>query len=125
MDLRMNRLLLALGALALILALRPMPAVRAAQGNQGLQGGWAVDNQGKTNFYHSLVNQYASMQTAGAGWVRINFRLGDCFQDWKRRGCNGKTAPQTYDEVVDRARASGLQVIGLLSPESWKGGQAQ
>ena len=118
----MHRVLAVLGMLAL--ALLPAPAAQAA-GNQGLQGGWAVDNQGRTDFYHSLVNQYGSMQSAGAGWVRINFRLGDCFQDWKRRGCNGKSALQTYDVVVNRARDSGLQVMGLISAESWKGNQSQ
>ena len=35
---------------------------------------------------------FGSIQSAGAGWVRINFRLGACFADWVSVGCNGKTA---------------------------------
>jgi hypothetical protein len=95
-----------------------------AQGNQGLQGGWAVDDKGNVSFTHSLSSQYASMQQAGAGWVRINFRLGACFTDWTSLGCNGKTALATYDQVVHSALESKLQVLGLLSNESWQGKQA-
>jgi endoglucanase len=101
----------------------PSPA-KAAQGNQGLQGGWAVDNQGNVTFTHSLSSQYGSMQQAGAGWVRINFRLGSCFTDWTSPGCNGKTALATYDQVVQNALTNKLQILGLLSNESWPGKQA-
>jgi hypothetical protein len=47
------------------------------QGRHGLQGGWAVDDIGHINFIHSLSLQMGFIQQAGAGWVRINFRLGD------------------------------------------------
>jgi hypothetical protein len=96
-----------------------------AQGDQGLQGGWAVDDNGNVVFVHSLADQLPLMQQSGAGWVRINFRLGGCFQDWTTPGCNGRTALQVYDDVVGRARGQNLQVFGLLSNESWTGGQDQ
>ena len=95
-----------------------------AQGNQGLQGGWPVDNQGNIMFIRSLSTQLGYMQQAGAGWVRINFRLGSCFTDWTTPGCTGKTALQTYDQIVHNALDSKLQILGLLSNESWPGKQA-
>jgi len=101
-----------------------VPIAEADQGDQGLQGGWAVDNHGGVSFTHGLATQFDLMQSAGAGWVRINFRLGDCFQDWTSIGCNGKTALQTYDVVVDDALSHHLQVLGLLSNESWNGDQS-
>ena len=97
------------------------PVAEAAQGSQGLQGGWAVDNDGNVSFAHAISTQFAWIQTAGAGWVRINFRLGDCFHDWTSVGCNGKTALQTYDVVIASARSNHLQVLGLLSNETWNG----
>jgi hypothetical protein len=59
----------------------------AAQGNQGLQGGWAIADSGHVNFVHSLVSEMPYMQQAGAGVLRINFRLGACFSDWTSTGC--------------------------------------
>src|SRR5690349_14240576 len=59
----------------------------ASQGRQGLQGGWAIDNAGHVNFYHSLVSEMPYMVQASAGAIRINFRLGDCFSNWTSRGC--------------------------------------
>ena len=96
----------------------------AAQGNQGLQGGWAVNDSGQVQFLHSLSSQYPLMQQAGAGWVRVNFRLGQCFTDWTTVGCNGQTALQTYDTVIANAVNAHLSVLGLLSNESWPGTQS-
>lgn len=110
--------------LAILLGLLPWTSLLAAGSvNQGLQGGWAVDNRGSVDFAHGLASQLALMQAAGAGWVRVNFRLGDCFHDWTSLGCNGKTALQTYDTVVAAAQAHHLVVLGLLSNESWNGTQ--
>ncbi len=95
------------------------------QGNQGLQGGWAVDNRGTVLSGTVDLVQYSLIQEAGAGWVRVNFRLGGCFKDWDSMGCNGRTALRTYDEVVKNAADKKLKVLGLLSNESWIGGQAQ
>jgi hypothetical protein len=114
------------------------PVAAAAQGNQGLQGGWAIDNGGQVNFTHSASEQFPYAQRAGAGWVRINFRLGDgpdpaskCFADWTSPGSptacsplvNGRTALQVYDQVVNNARSNNLKILGLLSNESGTGGQ--
>jgi hypothetical protein len=112
---------------ALILCLLGLPSgkARANQGGQGLQGGWAVDDSGQVVFLHGLLLQYSMIRRAEAGWVRINFRLGRCFSDWTSVGCNGKTALQVYDQVVQEALDNGFRVLGLLSNESWNGGQPQ
>jgi len=97
---------------------------QAAQGNQGLQGGWAVDDAGNVLFDKSVVDTLPFMQEAGAGWVRINFRLGDCFQDWETSVCMGRTALEAYDAVITEAQNRNLKVLGLLSNESWHGQQS-
>jgi hypothetical protein len=106
----------------------PLSAADAAppprQGNQGLQGGWAIDDQGNVQFVHSVLAQLPAMREANAGWVRINFRLGGCFADWTTVGCNGKTALQTYEPLVQSAATTGLKVVGLLTGEAWAGDQA-
>jgi hypothetical protein len=110
------------GIVLLALALPLAEAV--APGNQGLQGGWAIDDSGNVGFAHSVSSQLPIMQDAGAGWVRINFRLGNCFADWTTIGCNGKTALQTYDPLVNDTRSRGFNVLGLISNESWPGNQS-
>src|SRR4051794_18354402 len=101
----------------------------AIQGKQGLQGGWAIDDLGRVNFVHSVSQQLPLMQQAGAGVVRLNFRLGACFSDWTSIGCATADQPRTalglYDQVVDMATQRNLKVIGLISNESWHGTQAQ
>jgi hypothetical protein len=101
-----------------------VPVAQAAQGNQGLQGGWAIDDSGQVAFVHSVSTQYPLLQEAGAGWVRVNFRLGACFSNWTSIGCNGKTAVQVYDEVVANAVRRNLRVLGLVSNESRHGDQS-
>ena len=121
---RYSLLVLALSSV-LVLAAPAGPAEAQAQGDQGLQGGWAIDDGGNAVFAHSVAVQAPLMRQAGAGWARINFRLGACYADWTSVGCNGRTALQAYDEVVGRARGQGLQILGLLSNESWPGSQAE
>jgi hypothetical protein len=104
------------------------PAAAAGAGRHGLQGGWAVDDLGHVNFVHSLALQFGFMQQAGAGWVRINFRLGNCFADWTSPSdiCPGADAPTAlgiYDQVIEKAQASNLHVLALLSSESMRGDQ--
>ena len=99
------------------------PAPALAAGSQGLQGGWPIDDTGNVDFYHSVYSELPIIQQANAGWVRVNFRLGGCFSDWTSVGCNGKTAAATYDTFVDEARKRGLNVLGLVSNESWSGDQ--
>jgi hypothetical protein len=111
--------------------LSPIPAgATAGQGRHGLQGGWAVDDLGHINFVHSLSLQFGFIQQAGAGWVRINFRLGACFADWTSASdicpdADASTALGIYDQVIARAHASNLQVLGLLSNESLPGDQSE
>lgn len=92
----------------------------AALGTQGLQPGAPIDNSGNINFTDQTADQIAQ---TGAGWVKFNFRLGLCYQDWTTVGCNGVTALQQYDKIVDSALAKGLKVFGLISNESWPGGR--
>jgi len=87
------------------------------QGNQGVQDGWVIDDQGNVLFTNADATLMAQ---TGAGWVRINFRLGR-FKDWTETATFGYSALSRYDQVVVNARANGLKVLGLLSNESWHG----
>ena len=93
-------------------------------GNQGLVGGWVINNSGDVSFPHSTESQLPLMQEAGAGWIRIGFRLGSCYSDWTSNGCNGVTALHQYDQVINDARSRGLHILGLINNESWPGGQS-
>jgi hypothetical protein len=115
-------ILLATTALAATLLAVP-PAARAQEEHQGLQAGWAIDDTGNVNFTSSFSLQNKYMHEAEASWIRLNFRLGACYKDWVSRGCNGRTALETYDEVLDIAAAHGFQVLGLIGHEAWPGGQ--
>lgn len=86
-----------------------------AAGPQGLQAGAPIDDSGNILITDAVAQALAN---SGAGWVRVNFRLGPYPSD---------TASfySTYDTIVNRLRSKGLQVIGLLSNESWPGSQAQ
>ena len=86
--------------------------------DMGLQAGWAVDDSGQTEFPYSVRATLPLMREAGAAWVRINLRLGACYQDWTTPGCDGRTALDAYDEVLAEAEAQGLQVLALLSNET-------
>ena len=70
--------------IVLILVAPADPVAEAAvrQGNQGLQGGWSIDDGGRVNFLHAASQQFPIMRDAGAGWVRVHFRLGACFAMW-------------------------------------------
>ena len=98
---------------------------QAQDEHQGLQAGWAIDDKGNVNFTSSFSLQNRFMHEAEASWIRLNFRLGACFQDWVRAGCNGRTALETYDEVVEIAAAHGFQVLGLIGHEAWHGSQQE
>jgi hypothetical protein len=69
------------------------------------------------------------MQQAGAGVLRLNFRLGNCFQDWTSAGCagaDGASALAAYDIVVNEAiNTYHLKVVALISSEAWHGNQGQ
>jgi len=109
--------------LALIVAI-DRPGVNPTQRRElrGLQDGWAIDNVCRVMFTPEVARQ---MNAAGAGWVRINFRLG-AFRDWtETQTCHGRSAMDLYDEVIDNALANGLQVLALLGPEAWPGTQSE
>jgi hypothetical protein len=114
-------------ALLALLLLMSLPGQLAGadgvQFDQGLQDGWSFDNDGNTMGFDLLSEQFGLMQRAGAGWVRIHFRLGECYSAWTEPGCraDGQTALELYDEVVDRALGHGLKLLGLLTHESWRG----
>ena len=99
------------------------PSAHADEEHQGLQAGWAVDDQGNVNFTSSFSLQNKYMHEAEASWIRLNFRLGACYKDWVSRGCNGRTALETYDEVIDIALNNGFQILGLVGHEAWPGEQ--
>jgi hypothetical protein len=114
------------GALLLVLLVgSPLvaPRVHADEEHQGLQAGWAIDDQGNVNFTSSFSLQNRYMHEAEASWIRLNFRLGACYKDWVSRGCNGRTALETYDEVIDIALTNGFQILGLVGHEAWPGEQ--
>jgi hypothetical protein len=118
-----HRLLLPLvGVVALLLATVPTHAQTVAapsvkQGNQGLQYGAVIDNAG-----HILLQDEALrlMAQAGAGWIKINFRLGG-FQNWTETSTFGYSALSLYDQIVASARRRNLKVLGELSNEAWNG----
>jgi hypothetical protein len=127
---RCVRLTVSLIAFLAMLLIAPSASIAAGQGRHGLQGGWAVDDSGHVNFEHSLSMQFGFIQQAGAGWVRINFRLGKCFADWTSPStvcpdADAQTALGIYDDVVAKAHASNLQVLGLLTNESTRGDQSE
>jgi hypothetical protein len=101
------------------------PVARADEDHQGLQGGWAIDDRGNVRFFSAFALHNPIMHEAEAGWVRLNFRLGECFRDWTSVGCNGRTALQMYEEVVDIALTSKFRVLGLIGNEAWHGTQEE
>src|SRR2546423_12143809 len=86
-----------------------------AAGPHGTQAGWAIDDSGNILITDAVADRLAQ---SGAGWVRLHFRLGPYSSD---------TAQfySAYDTIVTRLRSRGLQIVGLMSNESWPGSQAQ
>ena len=117
---RITNLVLSISLIVLLLTVGPGQALAVSQGNQGLQDGWAIDDEGKVLFTNDVA---AKIAEAGAGWVRINFRLGG-FEDWTETETFDYSALDLYDEVVDNALNNNLKVLGLLSNESWHGDQS-
>ena len=85
-----------------------------AAGPHGTQPGWAIDDSGNILITDAVANRLAQ---SGAGWVRLNFRLGPHSSDTP-------AFYAAYETVVNRLRSRGLQIIGLMSNESWPGSQA-
>src|SRR5688572_4875108 len=110
----MTRAPIAASVLCIVLMLAgptgPVAEAAVRQGNQGLQGGWSVDDGGRVNFLHSASQQFPIMRDAGAGWVRVHFRLGACLSTWGPQppACgtaDGASALAVYDLVVQNALA--------------------
>ncbi|MDH7601240.1 MAG: hypothetical protein QHI38_03730 [Armatimonadota bacterium] len=84
-------------------------------GPHGTQFGQPFTDTG----YVALNDQVAqALADTGAGFVRVNFRLGPYQSDtpaWYA----------AYDGIVDRLRSRGLEIIGLMTNEAWPGSQAQ
>ena len=88
-------------------------ALPVAAGPHGSQAGQPIDDGGNV----LLTDEVADRLAQAGGWVRVNFRLGPYPADTP-------ALYAAYDEIVDRLRGRGLQVLGLLSNESWPGSQA-
>jgi hypothetical protein len=83
---------------------------------QSGSAGWlGVGDQGQITGGQLLGDELNTIQQAGAGWVRVNFRLGQCFANWTSVGCNGLTALPTYDQVLSNVQSKNLKVLGMLS----------
>src|SRR5437867_5538727 len=85
-----------------------------ASGPHGTQAGWPIDDSGNILITDAVADRMAQ---SGAGWIRLHFRLGPYTSD---------TAQfySTYDTIVNRLRSRGLQIVGLMSNESWPGAQS-
>jgi hypothetical protein len=85
-----------------------------AAGPHGIQPGWAIDDSGNVLITDAVADRMAQ---SGAGWIRINFRLGPYPSDTS-------AFYSAYDTIINRLRSRGLQVVGLMSNETWAGSQA-
>ncbi|HEY6228634.1 MAG TPA: hypothetical protein VI282_16065, partial [Verrucomicrobiae bacterium] len=85
-----------------------------AVGPHGTQVGWAIDDSGNVLITDAVADRLAQ---SGAGWVRLEFRRGPY---------NGDTSTfyTKYDEIVNRLRARGLQIIGNITYSTWPGAQS-
>jgi hypothetical protein len=84
----------------------PTPSRRIAP---GLDEGWAVDDRGNVI---QTPQQIALTSSAGAHFVRLNFRLGNA-GSW-----TNAARLAAYDTVVNRYIAAGIQVLGLINQEA-------
>ena len=97
----------------------PTVVSAVTQKNQGLQFGAVIDDRGNILLTDEALDKIVA---TGAGWIRINFRLGNgYFLDWTDTTAHGYSALQRYDDIINRARARGLKVLGELSNEAWNG----
>lgn len=75
--------------------------------------GWVVANG-------EIVDSFATVDSLGVAWVRINFRLDawSSVDDATPHGSEGLTWFQAYDRVIDEYVARGYQVYGLINDEA-------
>ena len=81
----------------------------SAQITAGLDEGWAVDDDGNVI---QTPGQIALTDSAGARFVRLNFRLGNA------RSWADPARLAAYDTVVNSYLAAGIQVLGLINQEA-------
>jgi hypothetical protein len=100
-------------------ASQPIAGVAAPvpQRNQGLQYGAVVDDAGNRLLTDEALGLMAQ---SGAGWIKINFRLGG-FANWTETDTFGYSALSVYDRIVADAQRHHLKVLGGLSNEAWHG----
>jgi len=82
-------------------------------GPHGTQAGWPIDDSGNVLITDAVADRMAQ---SGAGWIRLHFRRGPYWGD-------EPGFYQKYDEIVNRLRSRGLQIVGLASYETWPGSQ--
>ncbi len=81
----------------------------------GIQPGQPIDDNGNILITEDVANR---LRDSGAKWVRLNFRLGPYSSD----------TPEfysKYDTFVKRLNDRGIQVVALMSNESWHSGNGQ
>lgn len=88
-------------------------ASSASASTIGIQGGQPISDSGTILLTGSVIDRIVA---SGATIIRVNFRLGPYSQDTSQ-------FYSTYDTIVNSLRSKGLQVVGLMSNESWKGSQ--
>lgn len=106
--------LLAFGIIAYLFLFKTDDFSSAAS-SLGIQPGQPIDDSGNILITDEMADR---LKNTGATWVRINFRLGPYRSDTAEFYAK-------YDTIVDRLRSRGLQILGLMSNESWSGGQSQ
>jgi hypothetical protein len=85
--------------------------VALAAGPHGVQFGQPLTDIGEVVLTDEVAQAIAD---TGAGFVRVNFRLGSYDAD----------TPEwyaAYDGIVDRLRGRGLEIIALMTNEAWWG----
>ena len=103
-----------LGCALLTTLLWLAPSVRAA-GPLAADTGWTIDNSGNLLLTATKCSQLVAN---GVGWQRIGMRLipGHTNMD--------STMLAYYDNVINTARAAGIQVLILVNNESYTGSQS-
>lgn len=87
-----------------------------AAGPMGIQYGAPIEHKTKeVKLTDAVADQLAQ---SGAGWVRVNFIVSPF-------GSDNDEFYAKYDGIIDRLRSRGLQVVGLMSNESWPGSQQE
>ena len=101
-------------ALPLLVALILLASGRVGAMEKGIQDGWAVDNDDRVLLTAAVARE---MRSAGARWVRLDFRLNARHKTWNEAILNA------YAQVVANLQREHLAVLGLITNEAWPGAQ--